>query len=253
MNIQDITKQIRAFADELDAAKAPEQPSPFTLPTPPPGMQWHRTDGWTAEMLPLGTRPLVVGEKRQSEDEWVSPDRQPPWKKCRVYANAKAHSMEYYRTTRPLLFQHNGHEWTWHRVGDPMPCEPGKDIEFMQRDGLVGSGNSSKRGYWGDSCHPDVQIIGWRYADAEKPAPKQPLGPEDVPPGTVLRGAGEIGSEGWCLITSCSKAGVRIWRHSEESGQEITWERLRAFGSQINRSIPLTGKWNPEAWEACEK
>jgi len=21
----------------------------------------------------------------------------------------------------------------------------------------------------------------------------------------------------------------------------------------INRSIPMTGKWNPDAWEACEK
>lgn len=81
------------------------------------------------------------------------------------------------------------------------------------------------------------------------------LGPEDVPPGSVFRGAGEIGSKGWCLITSCSDAGIRYWRHSDSPGcgKEYPWSELRSNGSQINRSIPRTGKWNPNSWEPCHK
>src|SRR5690242_9084190 len=35
---------------------------PFSLPSPSPGRQWHRTDGWTKEMLPEGMRPLLYDE-----------------------------------------------------------------------------------------------------------------------------------------------------------------------------------------------
>ncbi len=76
---------------------------------------------------------------------------------------------------------------------------------------------------------------------------------EDVPPGSVLRGAGEVESQGWCVITSCSETGIRIWRQSESNGLEITWQRLCESASEINRSIPLTGKWNANAWEPCSK
>lgn len=38
---------------------------PFQLPPPPPGMSWHRTDGWKAEDLPSGYRPLAEGEVYQ--------------------------------------------------------------------------------------------------------------------------------------------------------------------------------------------
>lgn len=50
----------------------------WQLPPPPTGHQWHRTDGWTKEMLPEGWRPLLLGEKDCDEDEkrvlvtWVS-------------------------------------------------------------------------------------------------------------------------------------------------------------------------------------
>lgn len=46
----------------------PIQPQPWSLPAPPPGRQWHRTD-WTQEMLPEGTRPLLLGEWNDVGDE----------------------------------------------------------------------------------------------------------------------------------------------------------------------------------------
>lgn len=77
-----------------------------------------------------------------------------------------------------------------------------------------------------------------------KPDPL-PLGPEDVPPGSLIRGAAETEGACWCLITSCSRTGVRIWRHSEESPHEITWETLKECGSQILRP--------GQDWQPCSK
>lgn len=46
----------------------PHRPKPWTLPAPPKGKQWHRTD-WTEEMLPGGYRPLLLGEVIQGDDQ----------------------------------------------------------------------------------------------------------------------------------------------------------------------------------------
>jgi hypothetical protein len=183
MNIHDIAKQIRSFADELEAKK-PEQPKPFTLPTPPPGMRWHRED-WTAEMMPPGTRPLTKGEVRLPGDsifptngsdswrnKWQTVDRDGwvhPQNPCR---EGSYHS----RTTRPLLFTHAGHEWTWHRAGDPCPCDEKRKTctlykSDLKRD-LSHIESYGEEWNWGE--RPDereLEIIGWRYADAEKPDP----------------------------------------------------------------------------------
>lgn len=40
---------------------------PWTLPPPPPGRQYHRTDGWTEEMLPEGWRPFLLKECGEGE------------------------------------------------------------------------------------------------------------------------------------------------------------------------------------------
>lgn len=75
---------------------------------------------------------------------------------------------------------------------------------------------------------------------------KVPLGPDDVPPGTVLRGAGEAAwpeDKGWCMIVSSSHTGIRIWHHSDGNGAEITWQTLMDAESQIWR--PTDTGWQP--------
>lgn len=42
---------------------------PWTLPAPPPGRAWHRTD-WQEDMLPEGWRPLLSGETYCKGDEY---------------------------------------------------------------------------------------------------------------------------------------------------------------------------------------
>jgi hypothetical protein len=46
------------------------EPEPWKLPDPPEGQKWHRDD-WTEDMLPEGYRPLLLGETRESEDEFL--------------------------------------------------------------------------------------------------------------------------------------------------------------------------------------
>jgi hypothetical protein len=167
MNIHDIAKQIRSFADELEASK-PEQPALFALPTPPPGMRWHRVDGWTAEMLPPGTRPLEAGENHQPDDEFLAMGGN--WQRC-TYAHKGRTAAYYtcpYRTTRSLLFTHEGHEWAWHRAGDPMPCDGGREVVALTENGTATA--KASRWQWGDD-QGKSNILGWRYADAEQPDP----------------------------------------------------------------------------------
>jgi hypothetical protein len=359
MNLTDITKQIRAFADELDAEKAPEQPASFNLPTPPPGMQWHRTDGWKAEDLPQGTRPLARLEQPREGDEQISTSG---WIKQSVNDRKLLpdETQVLQRTTRPLLFAHEGHEWTWHRAGDPMPCDGERIVEFLLGNGLVGGKGKACGLHWkvekGKQLADHHLIIGWRYADAvdpyaelkaahaagkviqmldnvlwndlltepqwetvplcdlrikpddsppwiewhggpcplkddemeileyqladrgrtsqdskpselrwphvgspgdiiayrvlkaKKPAPKQPLGPSDVPPGSVLlsSSAGVNGMQ-WTQVLCVKSRGVEI------NGRDcITWAELKEHW-KINRPRHRDENGNPTLWEACER
>jgi len=295
MNITDITKQIRALADQLESTQtsAPVDPyaelkaahaagkvieyrdagsqwmwveckrpiwyktaeyrikpdaPPFQLPPPPPGMSWHRKDGWKAEDLPPGTRPHVYGEGDSPGDEVLANGH---WNKTRVaVATGSFESNNHRRTTRPLVFEHEGKQWTWHRPGDPRPCDGERSVNLLGAGPRYLESQSEKGSFWLWQSEV-LNCIGWRYAE---PLTREvELGPEDVPPTTVLRGAGEVGSKGWCLITSCSEVGIRIWRQSEASGREITWQRLRESESQINRPRHRDADGNPTLWEKCSK
>jgi hypothetical protein len=80
-----------------------------------------------------------------------------------------------------------------------------------------------------------------------KPDPVMvPLGPEDVPPGTVLRGAGETGDAGWCMIVSCSLTGIRLWHANDASPHEIKWQHIFESNSEINRN-------DGKGWCLCSK
>lgn len=59
----------RPGPSEQAAFALPIEPQPWSLPAPPAGQAWHRQDGWTAEMLPEGYRPLLLGEPWIRGDE----------------------------------------------------------------------------------------------------------------------------------------------------------------------------------------
>ncbi len=126
-----------------------------------------------------------------------------------------------------------------------MPCDGEREVQVILDSSRITPALKGKDWTWDDSQLPTSIITGWRYAGEKKP--KQPLGPEDVPPGSVFRlHDADIGYEVPCEV---SQEGVTF---ADDTGNFAkTWEELRHW--QINRSIPMTGKWNPSAWEPCEK
>jgi len=225
----------------VDSYRIKSEEPVFQLPPPPPGMRWHREDGWEEGDLPQGMRPLVVGEKEHDEDEFGSRINN-AWMPTPDSGKVVG---AYYkvRTRRPLTFNHAGKQWTWHRPGDPMPCDGEKNVCALLVDGTMDDCESAPKAKlleWGDEGI--VSIIGWRYADEKKTVP---LGPEDVPPGSVFRSNDQPTTTFW-TVTQVWEDGFYL------RGDSMPWDTARER-MQINRSIPLTGKWNPDAWEPCSK
>ena len=76
------------------------KPASWTLPPPPAGQEWHRTD-WTEDMLPDGWRPLLKGEAYKNGDEYKH------YSEWRVETNVSSYQTTDYchyhtRTRRPL-------------------------------------------------------------------------------------------------------------------------------------------------------
>jgi hypothetical protein len=167
----------------LDAVGKKSESTPkneFKLPTPPPGMKWHREDGWTADMLPSGTRPLYLGETINVCDKCCHTNLSSYWGDCLGFYDQPATPERYstfsqdrandyfFRTTRPLTFTYEGHEWTWHRPGDPMPCDGEREVWVIGEDHRVchhacHRPSKAKTWVWKNTTKP--YIIGWRYAD----------------------------------------------------------------------------------------
>lgn len=215
----------------------------FQLPPPPPGVQWHRTDGWQEGDLPQGWRPLLLGEPIcEQVDEWKQVDENSnTWvKRIRVYpdectgAQTKKHAL--HRTRRPLTFTHAGKQWTYHRPGDPMPCD-GEQMVFILTSECGASEQSykastyawrvTKNNWWG-------AIIGWRYADEKKTVP---LGPEDVRCGDEVQ-----------FVQGDRRAILRVTDKAVEIHGlgSVSFLELQLSKARIRRR-------DSDAWEPCSK
>jgi hypothetical protein len=89
-------------------------------------------------------------------------------------------------------------------------------------------------------------IIAYRVTKTREPKPKVPLGPEDVLPGSIFIVPPRKPST-WHAVTGVYEDCVQL-----DHG-DFPFDELMEDGWLINRSIPTTGKWNPNAWEACER
>jgi hypothetical protein len=161
----------------------PEAP-PFQLPPPPPGIKWHREDGWKAGDLPQGYRPLAEGEKALGgfyEAKFTC--RADSWVEQVIDWDVPILDDLILRTTRPLVFTHERKEWTYHRPGDPMPCDGESIVEVLFGNGLVGGKSKACELHWrvenGKQLEDYHSIIGWHYAETTK---QVPIGPEDLIP-----------------------------------------------------------------------
>lgn len=80
-----------------------------------------------------------------------------------------------------------------------------------------------------------------------EPAEEVPLGPEDCPPGSVLK-AFSWGEHEWQLVSHLYSDGVLL----EGFPTSLSWTELKD-NWQINSSIPDTGRWDANAWRDCSK
>lgn len=214
-------------------------PWPEQLPPPPPGMRWHREEGWRDGDLPPGYRPMYRGERVEDGDQvWHA---FAGWYDSGNEGEGQSNGLKY-RTRRPLTFEHAGKTWTYHRPGDPMPCEYSRTIEIYLLDGQTAKGNSSSFGCWVDVGQ--ASIIGWRYAEPE--TKEVELGPEDMKPFTVIRRKGEAQTWHWRTVSYVDAVKVTC------GNRGYGWAEL-ASDYERNESLTLTGKWNPDAWEPCKK
>ncbi len=86
-----------------------------------------------------------------------------------------------------------------------------------------------------------------------KPDPvKVPLGPEDVPPGSVFRWIDQKHSflAVWYSVAYVLKDNVCLF--SEHREAHPAWKTLKDDW-EINRSLPETGKWDSSDWKPCWK
>jgi len=77
----------------------------WKLPDPPAGKQWHTSKGWTEEMLPEGWRPLLLGEKLQTQTDEISPKVPTNWEAIYGLAGDSVNELSdywFFRTRRPL-------------------------------------------------------------------------------------------------------------------------------------------------------
>jgi len=205
------------------------------------GQEWHRYNGWKEEWLPDGWRPFLDGEKIFNDDEflgydsqWTVEDKRPGGADM---ANPKG---KFYRTRRPLP------------ASDPLA-----DIKAAHAAGQTIQRRVSKYSRGGDiewSKWVDQEDPSWVYSEAIewriKPAPVMvPLGPDDVPPGSVIRLANPNKRVEWMPAFPVD-TGVEMPSDGEWSYLPFIDMRERW---QINRSIPLTGRWDKDAWQPCEK
>lgn len=202
---------------------------PWSLPAPPEGQQWHRTD-WTEEMLEGGYRPLLLWEKYVGGDEYFC-------KGSNVWRVETCHCSEivrnndiHRRTKRPF----------------PQPEQPDPYAEFRKAyaDGKALQVYVIWRGGWVDIYAPQFDLSPDKYR-IKPQRHKVLLKPEDVPPGTVFHHDSQIDGA-WQVVTTggCSD-GVYIDK------MYVKFSAMERY--KMNRSIPLTGKWDAEAWEPCHK
>ena len=79
--------------------------------------------------------------------------------------------------------------------------------------------------------------------------PLIPLGPEDVPPGSAVRWDSDASAGGWTTVEGVNSAGIYITFGTIPEH----WPFSKLHHIKINRSLPLTGKWDANAWEPCSK
>jgi len=134
----------------------------------------------------------------------------------------------------------------WH--GGECPVDEKLTCEIRTRDGctrpyerMMNIGNS----WWNheQGCR-DLDIIAYRIVQPR--AVTVALGPEDVPPGSVVRGH-DFSDGCWSVVHGIGEDCVFV-----NDDEAVSFEAMKYDNWLINRSLSR-GAWDATAWEKCEK
>jgi len=221
------------------------------FPKAPEGKKWHAPEYINQEMLNQGYRPLFIGEYKDEFTQYLSytPSGWMDHVKGPNESRDVTGKELPLRTTAPLRILKQEVKTPWipkFKEGEAVIAYGyAAYINKIVDDRLYivqyeCNGNKS-------SCPEDsIKSRENKGLPAEKKDESQEwtlLELSDIPPGSVVRGRVTMGhvvfwGTGYIVFGN---------QHS------ITLEHLFHSGFQINRSIPETGKWNPNAWESCCK
>jgi hypothetical protein len=246
MNIHDITRQIRAFADELDAVKAPTplpiQPLAADQVTATPTMQ--NAASRVLEEEPEESDPYAelkaahaAGKVIQAmclKGEWKDMHYSPLWNL----------SLSKYRIKPDEI------PWIeWHGGECPLRDDEVEILEYKLADrGRASQDSKPSELRWPHAGSPG-DITAYRVLKARTPTPKQPLGPEDVPPFSLIRRKPEQNhGQQWHWRTVSYVHGIGI----QCGDRGYKWEDLQK-DYEINRPRHRDADGNPTLWEACER
>jgi hypothetical protein len=134
----------------------------------------------------------------------------------------------------------------------PPPPDPYEELKAAHSAGKTIQCEHWSKSHWFDLAEPQFTAAPSSYRIKPEPR-KVPLGPDDVMPGSVIDTERGIG---WVSISSVVVEGINMPTESNDV-MLFTWEEIMENDThgifQINRSIPLTGKWDKDAWEPCYK
>lgn len=230
------------------------------LARPPYPATLHNPDNLTAEQVGAGYRLALKGEPTIEKAEvWRSYGQE--WDQIPQVFVGKSiggyHGSEVsIRIPLSVPWPEKPDEipWTeWHGGECPLKDEEVEEWQATCRNGVTvirSSPPSAMAAYWSHDQHA-ADSIAYRVLKTRDSKPKVPLGPEDVPPGSVFRAnATKVdGNVQWWSVKRVEERGVvfneDLW----------TWEELASssYGWQINRPHHRDQDGNPTKWEACEK
>lgn len=207
------------------------------LATPPDGRPLHNPDNLTAEQVGVGYRLLLPVELDGRHK-----------KACEVWNGKNDWSGEHLAFARYKFLSYRlPLSVPWPEVEEP---DPYAELKAAHAAGKVVQVIDCGR--WLDLPTPNwCEPVG-RYrikptesAPADEPKTKTvPLGPEDVPPGSVFRSKDQPTTTFWTV--------AQVWEDGFYlRGDSMPWDTARER-MQINRSLSK-GQWNPDAWEPCSK
>lgn len=206
-----------------------------TFPPPPEGHQWHNPANVWPEDVPEGMRPTIVGEMLNS--------------KCMAFAsagilNGKYEGMVIVKSSLNSYFVPLSTPFPDGSIlqedGSYKKPDPYAELKAAHAAGKVIQHHATK-GFWVDSANPSFEAPAELYRI--KPETKLiPLGPEDVPPGSVVR----FGAKAhWIMVVVVSDDAIGLLSTDNTGILKFSFETLMQI-ADIKRP-------NDTDWLPCSK